>query len=167
MTSPFTYRLQLLLEQKEKARKEAEKEQMRQEQELQQQREILRSLEQREAALIAQRDHCRRELLTQASARQSLTGQEALERSEFVRAVGLDIQAIRNDVFAQQQVIEQCHARVEQAKARVRETRREEEILTKHRAKQKERFFRELEAKEELELDEIGNVLYTTRRRTT
>ena len=167
MTIAFTYRLQLLLEQKEKAKKEAEKEQTRQEQELERQRGILRSFEQRERELIDRRDHWRRRLLSQAGDGTSLSGREALDRSEFVKALGLDIQAVRNDILSQQQVIEQCEARVEQAKARVQEARREEEILIKHRAKQEERFFRELRAKEELELDEIGNVLYTTRRHTT
>ena len=166
MTTTFTYRLQLLLEQKEKARQEAEREQTRQEQERERQRGILRSFEQRESELIQQRDHWRRELLNQAGDGGSLTGQEAHDRYEFVKAIGLDIRTARNDILTQQQVIEQCEARVQQAKARVQETRREEEILIKHRAKQEERFLREQRAKEELELDEIGNALYTTRRRT-
>jgi flagellar biosynthesis chaperone FliJ len=165
MTPPFTYRLQLLLEQKEKARKEVEKEQGLRELELERQRGILCSFEQREHELIDHRDHCRRELLSQAGNGGSLTGQQALDRSEFVKAVGRDIEAIRNDILCQQQAVEQCEARLQQAKARVQEARREEEILTKHRAKQEERFLREQRAKEELELDEIGNVLYTTRRR--
>jgi len=37
--------------------------------------------------------------------------------------------------------------------------------LTKHRARQEERFLRDLQVKEELALDEVGNVLFTTRRR--
>lgn len=165
MTTRFTYRLQLLLEQKEKAKREAEQEQTRQEQELERQRGILRSFEQREQKLIQQRNHWRHELLRQADHGRSLTGQEASDRSDFVKAIDADIQGVRNDILSQKQVIEQCDARVEQAKAEVREARREEEILIKHRAKQEERFLRELRAKEELELDEIGNVLYTTRRR--
>jgi hypothetical protein len=164
MSDTFTYRLQLLLEQKEKLRKEAEQAQIREERELERQRGILRGFEQRQRELVQKRDRERRELLNQASHGESLTGQDALARSHFIKAMGLDIQSVQDDVLSQRQVIEQCQARVEQAKARVQEARREEEILTKHRAKQEERFFRELRVKEELELDEIGNVLYTTRR---
>ena len=38
-------------------------------------------------------------------------------------------------------------------------------MLTKHRAKQEERFQRALQVQEELALDEIGNVLHAVRRR--
>jgi hypothetical protein len=56
---------------------------------------------------------------------------------------------------------------VQDAKGRVEEARREAEVLAKHRKKQEERFLREAQAKEDLELDEIGNVLYSTRQRPT
>ena len=164
MTNKFTYRLQLLLEQREKAKKEAETEQARLEQELERQQATLCSFEQREQKLIDRRNHWRSQLLSVAG---SVTSQEACERSEFVKAIGLDIQAVRNDILSQQQVIKECEGRVQQAQARLQEARREQEILSKHRAKQEERFLRELQAKEDLELDEIGNVLYTTRRHIT
>jgi len=161
----FTYRLQRLLEQKEEAKKEAEKELARQEQELEAQLAALEPLQQRHRELVEKREQLRRELLAKPDAGEALTAREVLERSEYVKVVGLQIEDAKNDVLSQHRLVEQCEARVKEATHRVAEARREVEVLTKHRAKQEERFLRELQAQEELALDEIGNVLYTTRRR--
>ncbi len=64
-------------------------------------------------------------------------------------------------------MVETCEAALKEAKEHAAEARREVEVLAKHREKQEQRFRRELEAKEEVALDEIGNVLYATRRRPT
>ena len=74
------------------------------------------------------------------------------------------IEQARKDVLSQQMVIEERELSVELAKERVKQARREVEILVKHRSKQEERFSREEQVKEELALDEVGNVLYTTRK---
>ena len=161
----FTYRLQPLLEQKEEAKKEAEREQARQEQELESQLAVLRSLQQREQELVEKRKQLRRELLSKPSGHETLTAQEVLTRSEYVKTVGLEIEEARNDVLAQRQLVEQCELRVQEAKKCAAEARREVEVLTKHRAKQEERFLRELQVQEERALDEIGNALYINRRR--
>ncbi len=162
----FTYRLQLLLERKEEAKKEAERELTRREQELESQREVLKSLQQREQELIEKRGQLRRELLIKPGDGGELTAQEVVTRSEYVKVVGLQIDEARSDILSQQLVVDEHEAKVREAKVRVDEARREVEVLTKHRAKQEERFLRDLEAKEELALDEIGNVLFTTRRRS-
>lgn len=165
MTPQFTYRLQLLLERKEEAKKEAERELTREEQEHQSQLEVLQSLQCREKELIAKREHLRRELLSKPGEGGTLTAREVQDRSEHVNVVGVQIEEAKGDVLSQALAVEQCELRVKEARKRVAEARREAEVLTKHRTKQQERFLRELQAKEELALDEIGNVLYTTRRR--
>jgi flagellar biosynthesis chaperone FliJ len=162
----FTYRLQLLLERKEEAKKEAERELTRREQELESQVERLKGLQRREQELIAQRGRLRRDLLCKPSNGGELTAHDVVTRSEYVKVVGLQIEEARSDIVTQQQVVEEYENKVREAKLRVDEARREVEVLTKHRAKQEERFLRDLEAKEELALDEIGNVLFTTRRRS-
>jgi flagellar biosynthesis chaperone FliJ len=161
----FTYRLQLLLEQKEERKKEAERELARQQHELEVQVAALQSLQQREKELVEKRLRLRRELMAKPDEPGTLTAHEVLERSEFVKVVALQIEETRNDVRLQRAVIEKCELKVQEAKKCVEEAKREVEVLTKHRAKQEERFVREQQAKEDLELDEIGNVLYTTRRR--
>jgi len=161
----FTYRLQPLLEQKEEAEKEAEREQARQEQELESQLVVLQSLQQRERELVEKRERLRRELLSKPGEHGELTAREVQARSEYVQTVGLEIEEAKNDVLSQRQLVEQCEMRLQEAKKRLAEARREVEVLTKHRAKQEERFLRELQVQEERALDEIGNALYTSRRR--
>ena len=163
MSSQFVYRLQVLLDRKEEARKDAERELARREQELRSQQEKLESLRLREQKLREHRDQLRRELLSNTR-ESAVSAREVQTRSEYVKQVGLDIDQARSDVVAQGAVIEQCQGAVREATQRAAEARREVEVLSKHRAKQQERFLRELQAKEDLALDEIGNVLYSTRR---
>lgn len=163
--TPFNYRLQLLLDQREEAKKEAEKELQRQEQELEEQRATQERLRRRETELIEKRQLLRRDLLAKPGEHGDLTAQEVLYRSDFIKVLGLQIEAARKDFLAQQMVVERCEQQVAAAKNLVEEKRRDVEVLTKHRKKQEERFLREAQAKEDLELDEIGNVLYTTRQR--
>ena len=56
----FVYRLQLLLERKEEAKKESEKQLAEREKDLQEQLEILEALQQSEQKLIVQRQQLRR-----------------------------------------------------------------------------------------------------------
>ena len=161
------YRLQLLLEQKEEAKKQADRELVRQEEQLQAQVKVLEDLQASEKLLIEKREQLRRERLTKPGERGALSAREVQERSEYIKAVGVQILEANNQVLAQRAVIEECEAKVKQAKESAKEARREVEVLSKHREQQEERFRRDERAKEELALDEIGNVLYTTRRRPT
>jgi flagellar biosynthesis chaperone FliJ len=161
----FTYRLQPLLEQKQEGRKEAERELIRREQELDAQLAVLHTSQTREKKLVEKRDQFQRQMLTNPDPSQALTGREVMERAEYVKALKLEIEDAKSEVLSQGLVVEQCEARMRESKERVEDARREVEVLTKHRSKQEERFLRECQAKEELALDEIGNLLYATRRR--
>lgn len=161
----FVYRLQLLLERKEEAKKESEKQLAEREKDLQEQVEILEALQQGEQKLIGQRQQLRRDLLRKSDETESLTARKVQERQEYLKLVGLQIEEARREVLSQRVVVEQYESRVMEARHHVEEARREVEVLTKHRARQEERFLRDLQVKEELALDEVGNVLFTTRRR--
>jgi flagellar export protein FliJ len=163
----FTYRLQPLLEQKEELKKEADREVIRREQELQAQLATLESLQHRVQELVEKRQHARQELMTKPGDKGALTAADVLKRSEFIKVLGSEIHEAENDVSVQRVVIETCESDVKEAKEHAAEAQREVEVLNKHRDKQQERFRREEEAKEEVALDEIGNVLYSTRRRPT
>lgn len=162
----FVYRLQLLLEQKEEAKKAAERELSRREQELDRQQGILAELKRREQELIDRRAKARRELLSTPD-NNPLAVHVVQARSDHIMALREDIEAAGKEVVRQQEVVRKCEGQVEDGKQRVNESRREVEVLTKHRKKQEERFLREAAAKEELELDEIGNVLYMSRQRSS
>jgi flagellar biosynthesis chaperone FliJ len=135
--------------------------------ELQAQQQQLRITEERVQKLNNTRDKLRRELLATPSGRPSLSAQEARQRFDYVTALSLQIEEARQAVFSQRTAVEQAEKRVQQAMAQVETARREVEVLTKHRARQEERFLGEARSREELALDEIGNVLYTTRRRAS
>ena len=159
----FIYRLQLLLEQREERRKEAERELLRQEKELETQSAALQSLQQKVDQLVGRRRQLQREV-TKTGDAGVLSAKDVQQRFEETQVVGLLIDDAKNAALTQRSLIEQCAARVQEAKKNLQEATREVEVLQKHRAKQEERFQRELQAQEELVLDEIGNVLHTTRR---
>jgi flagellar biosynthesis chaperone FliJ len=161
----FIYRLQLLLEQKEEIKKEAERSLVQAEKELQSQVERLHALQQTVKELVEKRLQMQRELLKPAEGG-ALNARTVQERIEYSKAVGLQIEDAQSDVNSQHMRVEQCETDVRENRKRMQEANREMEILQKHRAKQQERFQRELREKEDLELDEIGNVLFMTRRRS-
>lgn len=163
----FVYRLQLLLERKEEAQKEAEREVTQREQELQTQNKMLEEVKRREKELIARRQQMRRDLLSKASPDASLSAGDVQQRAEYVKAMVFEIEQAGNDILAQNEVVETCRLKLDQAKGVAQEARREVEVLTKHRSRQEERYRREEQAKEDLALDEVGNVLYSTRRSST
>jgi flagellar biosynthesis chaperone FliJ len=63
-------------------------------------------------------------------------------------------------------VLEGCEERLAEARRDLGEITREVEVLHKHRERLEQRFLREIERKDALEQDEIGNVLYMSRRRS-
>ena len=160
----FQYRLALLLDSKEAARKDAEAEVTRRERELETELDRLAALERQVRDLIAAHERMRREILSPPFDGAGLTAADALARSEYIQALAVEIESARNDVFSQRIAVDEQQRRVEQAKALAQEAKREVEVLSKHRARQEQRFLRELAAREELELDETGNVLFMTRR---
>jgi flagellar biosynthesis chaperone FliJ len=114
---------------------------------------------------VEKRERLRRELMSKPADGSDLTAHEVHARSGYIKVVGIEIEDAKKDILVQRGVVEKCELKVQQATKSVEEAKREVEVLTKHRAKQHERFLRDEQAKEDLELDEIGNVLYTTRRR--
>lgn len=162
--SGFVYRLRLLLEHKEAAKKEAERELANEEEQLREQLKVAESLRIQESELRHKREQARQNLLIAPQGEQPLSAIEVQRRSGYVRELGQQIEQARKDALSQQMVIEERELSVELAKERLKQARREVEILVKHRSKQEERFAREEQAKEELELDEVGNVLHTTRK---
>jgi YscO-like protein len=165
--SEFKYRLQLLLEHKEDAKKEAERELVRQDEQLRVQVTLLDSLKVRERELRDKREQARQDLLVIPTQDQKLLARDVQQRSEYVKELSCQIEQAKGEVLSQQVVVEEREVNVELAKEHLKQARRELEILDKHRSKQEERFLREQLAKEELALDEVGNVLYTTRRTLT
>jgi flagellar biosynthesis chaperone FliJ len=163
----FVYRLQLLLEQKEEAKKAAEREVTRRQERYQSEVQVLEERCRQKMELVQRREQMRKNLFVTSGGTAGLSAVEIQRRTEYIKAVDVQIEDADENIAAQRLVVEQRQAEVAEAKNLANEARREAEVLLKHRERQKERFLREEQAKEELALDEIGNVLYTTRRRQT
>jgi flagellar biosynthesis chaperone FliJ len=163
----FVYRLQLLLEQKEEARKEAEREVMRRQERYQAEIQVLDHRCRLRMQLAEKREQMRRNLFVSPDGSGGLSALEIQRRTEHIKVLESRIEDADQDIAAQRVIVEERNAELEHAKQLASEARHAAEVLAKHRERQKERFLREEQAKEDLALDEIGNVLYTTRRRQT
>src|SRR5262249_11935128 len=114
--SGFVYRLRLLLEHKEAAKKEAERELASEEEQLQAQLKVLESLRIQENELRHKREQARQNLLSAPQGEQPLSALEVQRRSGYVKELGQQIEQARKDVLSQQMVIEERELSVELAK---------------------------------------------------
>jgi flagellar biosynthesis chaperone FliJ len=162
---PFRFRLQPLLDQKTEAKEAAEKALVERQQELTAEKVKLEDARRREQELIALKLKLRREIMISGTGK-SLSGNEVRQRVEFIKALGFQVDTAKEAVNAQQAAVTEAEDKVKTARAHVVDCTREVDILTKYRKKLEERFRREAEQKEALELDEIGNMLFTSRRRS-
>jgi flagellar biosynthesis chaperone FliJ len=155
----FRFRLQPLLDGRLQAQTRAEEALAESQKVLLAEKRTRRDLQQEQARiedLIVTR---RRELV----GNDPIAGGELEQRKDDLAALGLHLQSAREAVFSQQVVVDEAEAQVEENRLRVAECSREAETLTKYREKLEKEFLREAARKEELELDEIGNVLYLNR----
>ena len=155
------YRLQPLLDYKTHLKEQAEKALAQKQKQLRLAGEKLEELRSSQQALTMKKQMLRRNLLPA----QAITGVEIRRRCEHLQSVSLELEAAKDAVFAQQLFIEDCTEQVEQAQRHLAKCSRDVEILNKHREKLEQRFQREMERKETLELDEIGNMLYAGKAR--
>jgi flagellar biosynthesis chaperone FliJ len=79
----------------------------------------------------------------------------------------MDVQEARSAVLSQQILVDQAREGVNEANKLLASRRLDEEVLEKYRQKAKARFEQEESYKEELEQDEIGSVIYLSRRART
>ncbi len=162
--SVFHYRLQPLLEEKGRKKEDAERKLAQRQSELREERNRLEDLERQETELVQRKSELRNGLLA-ARPGQPLTGDLVRRRADGVKLMDEQVEQARDAVFSQQIAIEDAEERLQAARRGVVEATREYETLQKHREKDEESFRREAERKEALEQDEIGSLLYETRRR--
>ena len=94
-------------------------------------------------------------------------GVPILIQNDSLIGLEMDVQEARSAVLSQQILVDQALELVREANAVLASRRLDEEVLEKYREKTKTRFEREESYKEELEQDEIGSVIYLTRRART
>jgi flagellar export protein FliJ len=157
----FRFRLQPLLEQKLRRKEEAEREMATRQKYLREEQESLNALHCELENLHQQVVTARRELLTSVPA----SGLSLMDRSQYLSALELDADAVRDAMFTQELVFEEAEARLDQARQHLANCSREAEILTKYKDKLQQRFLHASARTEEIEQDEIGNMLYLNRSR--
>jgi flagellar biosynthesis chaperone FliJ len=120
-------------------------------------------LEGRVRELSARKAELRKALLHTAA---SLSGREAGVRKDYLRGLEQDVEAAKDAVFSQRLVVEEVEERLASARSQLAERTRDVEILEKHRDRLEQRYRRDVARKEAIEQDEVGNMLYLSRRRT-
>jgi flagellar biosynthesis chaperone FliJ len=161
--APFRYRLQPLLDEKISLKERAAEALAERQKEVRAEERKLEDLQERERGLGDRKAQFRRGLL--AGAAGAFNGRDAALRRDYLRGLDQDAEDARDACFSQKLAVEESAERLAEAQRELAERSREVEILEKHRRRLEQRFLREAERKEALEQDEIGNMLYMSRRR--
>lgn len=159
----FVYRLQVLLDQRERGQDDAR----------QALGVTLRALEGAKATLVnlqlradqATERHREARNAVLAPAGGILTGGEVERRAENVRWLEKEAGWARDAVLEQKIAIEDCSDAVEAARAALAEAMRQVEVLRKHRARAEQRYLRDEERLEAEQQDESGTVQFNRRSR--
>ena len=156
----FQFRLQALLDQRTEAKKRAE--------ELLAERDRNLAAEQQTMKELEEESHRAQERFQRKRAERFATGVRGgtalAKHSDFLLGLKMDMQETQSGVLAQRVFVDQASEAVQQARTVLEERRRELDVLEKYRQKAEKRFLQEAAYREELELDEIGNVMHISRR---
>ena len=124
----FRYRLQPLLEQKIQLKDEAAQILFTKKQRLRTATEKLIELDRQQQVLAERKDASRRGLLA-AGGPSGVSGLEIRRRSEYLTALGLDLEAAKDAVFAQKIFIDECNREVADAQDHLAKCSRDVEVL--------------------------------------
>jgi flagellar biosynthesis chaperone FliJ len=157
--APFRFRLQRLLDQKLSKKKDAARILATRQRELQAEQHYL-------AVLKRQADNLARETLTvrlQMLRSEPLFARNLMQQTEYLGGLHNDVESIRKASAAQEYVVDHAKAKLNQACEDLARSSREAEMLKNFRDKLEQRFLKNAERKEEIELDEAGMILYLSR----
>ena len=160
---PFVFRLQAVLDKRIDLRKQAEDELKAKQSELSAENKTLQELEKRVEAAVA----LYRRRRAERSRSGTIRGVPILIQNDSLIGLEMDVQEARSAVLSQQILVDQALELVNEANKVLASRRLDEEVLEKYRQKAKVRFEQEESYKEELEQDEIGSVIYLSRRART
>jgi flagellar biosynthesis chaperone FliJ len=160
---PFVFRLQPILDQRSDLRKQAEEKLKATERELAAEKRTLQELEQAVNAAARLYRHRR----VERSRSRMTHGVSILLQNASLIGLEMELQEARSAALAQQILVDQALELVDEANVVLASRRLEEEVLEKYRQKVKTRFEQEESYKEELEQDEIGSVIYMSKRART
>jgi flagellar export protein FliJ len=162
----FRFRLQPLLDSLLDKKEQAAKALAERRKELLAEQQLLEEMKLRVQELTAKREDLRRRVLETAPG-EPLTGSVIQRRRDYLEVLKQDLDTARDGVFSQKLAVDEAEERVAHAQAALLQAQRDVEVLNKYRERLEQRHRREIERKEELDQDEIGSMLFMTRRRTS
>jgi hypothetical protein len=157
----FTFRLQILLDQKLELEKQARAVASEKERLLDYARQTLEKLRQKEQGIQKQLREISSRLLLDHQVDQVLAVQR---RNNYREGLAGDLKEAHEAALAQTFAVEEAEEEVTHAQTYAAQCSREVEKLEKYRDKQEARFRAEAERKEQLEQDELGTVMYLSGR---
>ncbi len=157
----FQFRLQILLDRKRERREHAEEALREREAELARERRTMAELREE----LARAEALYRVKRGERASGKADAGPRLACRTGRLMGLQVDMQAGHAGVLSQELFVEEAEAAAQGARAELDGVRREVEQLEKHRERAEKAYLAELAYREELELDEIGNGMYLSRRR--
>jgi flagellar FliJ protein len=151
----FKYRLQTLLEQKIEAKRQAQAAVGQALRSLEEAQRTLEELRNKEQALHDKKTRLRKGMFAPDPG-EKLAAADLQGRDAYLKRLGEEADEAGAEVFGQRIVVEECEEGVQKARRALAEAAREVEVLEKHKAKLEERFHREHERQEALQMDEAA-----------
>jgi flagellar export protein FliJ len=161
----FRYRLQTLLDQKIEAKNQAQAEVGKALRAVDEANRTLEELRNKEQALNDKKTQLRNSLFASESG-QRLLAADLQGRTAYLRRLDAEVEDAGAEVFGQRIVIEECEDAVRETRRLLAEASRGVEVLEKHKSKLEERFRKEQERQEALQMDEAATAAFLRRQRS-
>ncbi|HOT01962.1 MAG TPA: hypothetical protein PLY66_13240 [Acidobacteriota bacterium] len=157
------YRLQPVLDQKEKAKSDAEKALARAHQALAEEKRKLQELEEQKTRLLAQIDDARQKR-DQKAMEGELTVQESQQYKMYIQGLHEQRKELDVRIYKQTKVVERAAEAVEKTKAELIRCAKEFEAMNKHKDGWLQQLKLEEQKKEQKLMEEIGMIQFMKRR---
>jgi len=157
------YRLQPVLDSKEKRKNEAEKALAETRAELERQRNLLRTREEEVTRAIKKKDDTSADLMKKMD--RGMESEKITEGRAFIDVLKRNIEIARKKADNQKKVVHQWEQKVEAALMKVTEATKEMKVIEKHKENWTEAEKKEIEIKEEKEQEEVAQNMYEQSRK--
>jgi flagellar export protein FliJ len=157
------YRLQPLLDQKSRLRKRAEMFLAKAIMRLKKEKERLETFKKERLEIIAKRKEVRANLHARVCSGKALI-KDGSFGIHFIKKLEEDQKAKEKDIKNQKRVIVDCETEVQRARRDYINAAKEVRIMEKHKELWAKKVRHEMERREEVEMDELGNIIHQLKR---
>jgi flagellar export protein FliJ len=157
------YRLQLILDKRQKAKEDAEK-YLAEAQKLLEDEKKLEKQKELEVEQAKQHKEDSKKELNKKMLEGQMDVAKVQNHKNFLKSLDFEIEKAKERLVAQQQKVKQAEIFLEQKRLELIEATTEFQAMEKHKEKWLEKVKKEIEAAEANEQEEIGNVLFLARK---